>query len=163
MLDTFIGMPLMLAEIIAAECMFTVSLKKRQMYWLRLIAASLDCLLIMWSTLVVYVVVTGDFYTYNGNGVGSFGMTAFKFFLYVFIFAMTIFAMIFCCEDTVWRTMYYCAGAYVTQHMAKNIAGFIFAVGRNVWIYSRYRQQRARYTHNRKKSVLPRKRYKAYL
>lgn len=120
MLESILSLPLMIAEIFAAELLFTKRLERRSMFILRFISSVVVCILVTFEILALYYVITGKMFVYDTAE--SLSDTIFKFVLYVAIFFFTIVGMKFCLKGSVWNIMFYCSGAYAAQHLSKNVA-----------------------------------------
>ena len=135
MLETSVSLVLMIAELMAAECIFALRLKRKSLFFLRLIGAFVVILEAVFFMVLIFYRSTDILFSYGGAS--EWKESLFKFFLYVTAFVMTILGMKFCYDDSVWVIMFYCSGAYATQHLAKNVASLIsfFTVGEDGWAY----------------------------
>ncbi len=133
MLETFVSLLLMIAELMAAECIFASGLRRKSLFPVRLAGAFVVTVEAVFFAVLLFYRSTNIWFSYGGTGVWQESL--FKFFLYVFAFALTILGMKFCFNDSVWHIMFYCSGAYATQHLAKNVASLIshFTVGDSGW------------------------------
>ena len=123
MLETSVSLVLMIAELMAAECIFALRLKRKSLFFLRLIGAFVVILEAVFFMVLIFYRSTDILFSYGGAS--EWKESLFKFFLYVTAFVMTILGMKFCYDDSVWVIMFYCSGAYATQHLAKNVASLI--------------------------------------
>lgn len=125
----------MIIELFAAEFMFAARLRRRKLFWFRFIGSLAVCLELAFAMLLLYYKITDTAFSYGGTD--DRGMSAFKFVLYVVIFAFTVACNKFCYDDSVWMIMFYCSGAYATQHMSKNVASLLlhFTGIEALWAY----------------------------
>lgn len=110
---------LMLFELIVAEFIFSVFMRRKKFFWLRFIGSVTVCLTASFLTLFIYSVITDREFTYNG--VNQLTDSVFKFVYYVAVFLMTVAAFKYSFKDSVWTVLFYCSGGYALQHIAWNV------------------------------------------
>ena len=123
MLENVLPLIFMVCELFAAEYMFAAKLRKRKLFHLRFFASVIVCVELVFVMLLFYYKATDTLFSYGGTG--DIGMSVFKFALYVIIFAFSVACNKFCYDDSIWTVMFYCSGAYATQHMSKNAAALL--------------------------------------
>lgn len=116
--------PLMVIELLIAEYMFTHGLTRRGWFWVAFIGYGLACVIITVWTEIAYVLITGRDFIYGG-GVGIMSDSLFKLVFYCSIFIMTIACVFFSYKQTLTQILFCCAGAYATQHIARNVSSMI--------------------------------------
>lgn len=122
----FLYTPMMAVEIIIAELMFTIKLRKNPDFWIRLPGSVLVCLAATVWIEIIYALVTDKMFMYTAiDGIAD---SIFKFAYYLLIFLMSMLCMAFCFDGPMWMMLLYCSGGYVTQHMANNIVALIFEI-----------------------------------
>ncbi len=129
MLETSVSLVLMIAELMIAEYIFASRLSKKSLFPLRLFGSFVICVEAIFIVIALFYRSTDILFSYSETD--NWENSLFKLFLYIFAFVLTIGGMKFCFDASIWLIMFYCSGAYATQHMAKNIASLIgfFTVG----------------------------------
>lgn len=123
MIASVAALCLMTAELLVSEFLFGHFLERRSFFWARFLGASAICLAVVFWTAVIYSLVAGADFDYNGSA--GWKETLFKFFCYIVIFALTIFAVRFSFAGTTWEVLFYCSGAYAMQHVASNLFSIV--------------------------------------
>ncbi len=123
MIASIAALCLMTAELLASELLFGHFLERRSFFWARYLGSSAICLALVLWTAIIYSLVTGSDFDYNGSA--GWQETLFKFFCYIAIFALTIYAVRFSFTGTTWEVLFYCSGAYALQHIVSNMFSLI--------------------------------------
>lgn len=135
MLENVLPLMFMVIELFAAEYIFAAKLAKRKLFYVRFFGSLTVCMELVFVMLLLYYKATDTLFSYGGTN--DAGMSVFKFVLYVVIFAFSVACNKFCYKDSVWMIMFYCSGAYATQHMSKNVASLLlhFTGIEALWAY----------------------------
>lgn len=114
---------LMIFELIVAEFIFSVFMRRKEFFWLRFTGAGVVCLTASFLALFIYGAITDREFTYNG--VNELTDSVFKFVYYVAVFLMTVAAFKYSFKDSIWTVIFYCSGGYALQHIGWNVSSCI--------------------------------------
>jgi hypothetical protein len=120
MVQSFARFFFMVAEILAAEFVFALPLRRRSYFWARFIGSALICIAATLWIAGIYSLVTDTEMTYGSTD--RLGDSIFKIVYYLFVFILTVAGIKFSYNASIWTVLFYCAGGYAAQHMAVNLA-----------------------------------------
>ena len=123
MTETIVAFGLMVIELLAAEFVFGRFLERKPYFYLRFFGSALVCLVTAFWIEIIYSLLTGTEFTYEG--VSGWQDSLFKFIYYVVVFVMTIAAVRYSYRGSMWAVLLYCSGGYAMQHIAKNLCSLI--------------------------------------
>ncbi|MDE5728596.1 MAG: hypothetical protein K2I20_00265, partial [Clostridia bacterium] len=123
MILTLCAFGLMIFELVVAEFIFSVFMRRKKFFWLRFIGSVSVCLVASFLALFIYSVITDREFSYNG--VNELTDSVFKFVYYVAVFLMTVAAFKYSFKDSIWTVIFYCSGGYALQHIGWNVASCI--------------------------------------
>jgi hypothetical protein len=120
MIESFLAIPLMILEIIAAEFVFATLLQRKRLFWLKIIGCATMCIEVSFIILLLYHQITDTVFVYGQAK--NLGDSVFKVVFYIFCFIMTIVCMALCYKGNLYTILFYCSGGYAMQHLAVKLA-----------------------------------------
>lgn len=116
MVLTFLRTPLMALELLIAEYIFSIQLKKKPYFYLRFFILSFVVLIATFWIEFFYFIITNSNFVYIGSETS--GESIFKFFYYLLIFIMTLLVLKGSYETSFYSILYYGANGFALQHLA---------------------------------------------
>ena len=116
MVLTFLRTPLMALELLIAEYIFSIQLKKKPYFYLRFFILSFVVLIATFWIEFFYFIITNSNFVYIGSETS--GESIFKLFYYLLIFIMTLLVLKGSYETSFYSILYYGANGFALQHLA---------------------------------------------